>query len=192
MKKQTNNYYNDEEMQTIIKAKQRTINIIKIPMYLSLVGLILPIVIVIWLDIYDPTMLTILRTIPVASIAIGFALAMIGNKKMNDLKAFIGRNIVLGVLEEKIQVIDYMPSEYVDEEFLKNCSFLPNYNSVTGSDYIHGIYRNVEFTYCDLELKLESQDYTANENNMKMTVTNFAGQFMTVSLNNSVHGYVLI
>ena len=55
MKKQTNNYYNDEEMQTIIKAKQRTINIIKIPMYLSLVGLILPIVIVIWLDIYDPT-----------------------------------------------------------------------------------------------------------------------------------------
>lgn len=192
MKKQTNNYYNDEEMQTIIKAKQRTINIIKIPMYLSLVGLILPIVIVIWLDIYDPTMLTILRTIPVASIAIGFALAMIGNKKMNDLKAFIGRNIVLGVLEEKIQVIDYMPSEYVDEEFLKNCSFLPNYNSVTGSDYIHGIYRNVEFTYCDLELKLESQDYTANENNMKMTVTNFAGQFMTVSLNKSVNGYVLI
>lgn len=36
---------------------------------------------------------------------------------MNDLREFIGQNIVLGILEERIQVIDYMPSGYVNESF---------------------------------------------------------------------------
>lgn len=63
---------------------------------------------------------------------------------------------------------------------------------MAGSDYIHGIYRNVEFTYSDLELKLESQDYTANDNNMKTTITEFSGQFITVSLSKIVNGSVQI
>lgn len=42
---------------------------------------------------------------------------------MKDLRVFIGQNIVLGVLEERIQVIDYSPSGYVDEFFLKNAVF---------------------------------------------------------------------
>ena len=191
MNKQTIYYKNDEEMQNIIKEKQRNINIIKVPMYLSLVGLLLPFVSVIF-DIYGPTINIVFRTVPVVCIVIGFLLSILCNKKMNDLREFIGQNIVLGILEERIQVIDYMPSGYVNESFLKECTILPNYNSVAGSDYIHGIYRNVEFTYSDLELKLESQDYTANDNNMKTTITEFSGQFITVSLSKIVNGSVLI
>ncbi len=191
MDKQTANYKNDEEMQTIIKAKQRNIKIIQIPMYLSLVGVLLPFVSAIF-DIYGPTINIVFRSVPVACIFIGFSLAMLCNKKMKDLKEFIGRNIVLGVLEEKIQVIDYQPDDYVNESFLKNCSILPIHNVATGSDYIHGIYRNVEFTYSDIVLKLESQDYTANENNMKTTITEFSGQFITMALCKDVNGFVQI
>lgn len=191
MNKQIVNYKNDEEMQSIIKAKQRNIKIVQIPMYLSLVGILLPFVGVIF-DIYGPIIDTVFRVVPVVCIFIGFLLAILCNKKMKDLRVFIGQNIVLGVLEERIQVIDYSPSGYVDESFLKKCSILPTYNRATGSDYIHGIYRNVEFTYSDLELKTESQDYTANENNLKTTITEFSGQFMTMALSKSVNGFVQI
>ena len=166
MNKQIVNYKNDEEMQSIIKAKQRNIKIIQIPMYLSLVGILLPFVGVIF-DIYGPIIDTVFRVVPVVCIFIGFLLAILCNKKMKDLRVFIGQNIVLGVLEERIQVIDYSPSGYVDESFL-------------------------EFTYSDLELKTESQDYTANENNLKTTITEFSGQFMTMALSKSVNGFVQI
>lgn len=67
-------------MQNIIKEKQRNINIIKVPMYLSLVGLLLPFVSVIF-DIYDPTINTVFRTVPVVCIVIGFLLSILCNKK---------------------------------------------------------------------------------------------------------------
>ncbi len=63
---------------------------------------------------------------------------------------------------------------------------------MSGSDYIHGIYRNTEFTYSNLVLKTEDQDYTAGENNMRTTITEFSGQFITVSLNKTVNGIVQI
>lgn len=63
---------------------------------------------------------------------------------------------------------------------------------MSGSDYIHGIYRNTEFIYSNLVLKTEDQDYTAGENNMRTTITEFSGQFITVSLNKTVNGIVQI
>ena len=41
-------------------------------------------------------------------------------------------------------------------------------------------------------MKTESQDYTANENNLKTTITEFSGQFMTMALSKSVNGFVQI
>ena len=191
MNKQAITYKNDEDMLEAIKTKQRNITIIKIPMYLSMVGLVLPFVGAV-LNIYDTKILTVLRVTAVACILIGFLLAMLCNKKMNDLREFIGYNIVVGILMEQMQVIDYMPSRYVSESFLNSCGFLPAYNRVSGSDYIHGIYRNTEFTYSNLVLKTEDQDYTAGENNMRTTITEFSGQFITVSLNKTVNGIVQI
>lgn len=80
MNKQIVNYKNDEEMQSIIKAKQRNIKIIQIPMYLSLVGILLPFVGVIF-DIYGPIIDTVFRVVPVVCIFIGFLLAILCNKK---------------------------------------------------------------------------------------------------------------
>lgn len=191
MNKQAITYKNDEDMLEEIKTKQRNITIIKIPMYLSMIGLALPFVGAL-LNIYDTEILTVLRVAAVVCILVGFLLAMLCNKKMNNLRDFIGYNIVVGILMDRMQVIDYMPSGCVSESFLNSCSILPVYNRASGSDYIHGIYRNVEFTYSNLVLKIENQDYTAGENNMRTTITEFSGRFITVSLNKYVNGIVEI
>ena len=65
MNKQAITYKNDEDMLEAIKTKQRNITIIKIPMYLSMVGLVLPFVGAV-LNIYDTKILTVLRVTAVA------------------------------------------------------------------------------------------------------------------------------
>lgn len=69
------------------------------------------------------------------------------------MKELIGQCAVWGALEEQMQVLEYMPTGHTNEDSLKNCRLLPEYNEVTGSDYFHAIYRGAEITYCDLCLR---------------------------------------
>lgn len=68
------------------------------------------------------------------------------NALERKIKSLTGEYLVKGVLAEKVQVEKYAPNEYINPDFVKNCNILPNYDRISGSDYVSGTYRGVPFT----------------------------------------------
>lgn len=89
------------------------------------------------------------------------------NKQQKKLKDALGEYIIRDVLAEKVQVEKYAPNEYINPDFVKNCNILPNYDRISGSDYVSGTYRGVPFTFCDLHLQYK--DTYRDKNGRKRT-----------------------
>lgn len=111
--------------------------------------------------------------------------------KLKDLKELMGQYVVRSVLGERLQVIEYMPNGYTNEAFLHNCPILPSFNNMDGSDFIHGIYRGVEFTFSDLTLRTETKGSPDGEFPGD-NVVNFKGQLITATSHKNVNGFVHI
>lgn len=105
------------------------------------------------------------------------------NKQKAKIKELIGQYIVKGVLAEKIDIIEYSPTHYINEKFVKKCAILPNYNRIRGSDYLSGNYRGRKFIYCDLLLEWKGEESTTTE---------FQGHFMKMELGKDIEGFVQI
>lgn len=89
------------------------------------------------------------------------------NALEQKIKSLTGEYLVKGVLAEKVQVEKYAPNEYINPDFVKNCNILPNYDRISGSDYVSGTYRGVPFTFCDLHLQYK--DTYRDKNGRKRT-----------------------
>lgn len=89
------------------------------------------------------------------------------NALERKIKSLTGEYLVKGVLAEKVQVEKYAPNEYINPDFVKNCNILPNYDRISGSDYVSGTYRGVPFTFCDLHLQYK--DTYRDKNGRKRT-----------------------
>lgn len=94
------------------------------------------------------------------------------------IKELTGQYIVKGVLAEKIDIVEYSPNDYINKKFVKNCSILPNFNKIRGSDYISGNYRGREFVYCDLLLEWETEGRDRDGRMGTETTTEFHGHLM--------------
>lgn len=112
--------------------------------------------------------------------------------KNKELKELIGCDIVKEILTERVQIIDYIPNGHINETFVKDCSILPNFNVISGSDYINGIYRNLNFTFCDLELLSEYRDINPDSNYSLDTVTEFKGTLITMNIRQNIQGFVVL
>lgn len=104
------------------------------------------------------------------------------------IKELTGQYIVKDVLAEKIDIVEYSPNRYINKNFVKNCSILPDFNKIKGSDYIKGNYKGKEFIYCDLLLEWESKD---SDGHMS-TTTLFKGHLMKMELGKNIDGFVRI
>ena len=115
------------------------------------------------------------------------------NKKLkNTLKDMLGEYIIKDVLAEKIDIDEYSPSKFINTNFIKNCTILPNYDRVNGSDYISGKYKGINFTYCDLllERKVERTDDDGHKSSKYITA--FQGPLLLLNLGRSIDCYVRI
>lgn len=109
-------------------------------------------------------------------------------KQKAKIKELTGQYIIKGVLAEKIDITEYSPNQYINEKFVRKCSILPNYNRISGSDYISGNYRGRKFIYCDLLLEWKSKDSDEHTS----TTTMFKGQLMKMELGKDIGGFVRI
>lgn len=134
----------------------------------------------------------ILGFLAVACLPCGYLIGKYAENKNKELKELIGCNIVKEILTERVQIIDYMPNGYINEAFVKDCSILPNFNVISGSDYINGIYRNLNFTFCDLELLSEYRDINPDSNYSLNTVTEFKGTLITMNIRQNIQGFVVL
>lgn len=134
----------------------------------------------------------ILGFLAVACLPCGYLIGKYAENKNKELKELIGCNIVKEILTERVQIIDYMPNGYINEAFVKDCSILPNFNVISGLDYINGIYRNLNFTFCDLELLSEYRDINPDSNYSLNTVTEFKGTLITMNIRQNIQGFVVL
>lgn len=125
----------------------------------------------------------------------GVLLSLLGKqekKLLNAKKEFIGLNIVIKILEEKIDIKKYIPTGFISSDIISNSSIMPNYDVISGSDYIQGTYKGVNIEFCDIHLE-QIQEYKDSDGKKeKRHITVFKGHFFRMYLKKNIDGYVRI
>lgn len=114
------------------------------------------------------------------------------NKLEAMLKTDLGEYIIKGVLAESVEIRQYSPTERINTDFVKNCNILPDYDRISGSDYVAGSYRGVPFTFCDLLLEYKHTERDKNGRKRTRYRTNFQGHVITLDTKQQINGFVRI
>ena len=147
----------DQNIESEILEKRKLCKVLKVFKIVSFIGIFAPFVafMVVSRNGYELDSAWLL--IPALFVGGFFLFSYMETNKLKDLKELMGQYVVRSVLGERLHVIEYMPNGYTNEAFLHNCPILPSFNNMDGSDFIHGIYRGVEFTFSDLTLRTETK-----------------------------------
>lgn len=98
------------------------------------------------------------------------------------LKQFVGEYVGKDIIAEQIEIQEYKPNGCFDKDFLNSSGVLPGFSKRYGSDYIKGVYREKQITYCDIKLEAEERD---SDGDYK-TVTVFKGFVIMLALGKSL------
>jgi hypothetical protein len=84
-----------------------------------------------------------------------------------------------GVLQEHLdKIIAFEPKNGLSRETIIKSRIFPGFDWIISNDYLHAVYKGMDFEYCDLELK-EEQEYEDNDGHkQKHIVTTFKGIFI--------------
>jgi len=94
------------------------------------------------------------------------------------LKELISVNIVRGVLADSFELEVYAPGSHIPQDTVEQTKLIDrNWNRISGSDLVEGVYRGIKFSFSDLHL----QHVTSSGKNRKV-VTRFEGQWLTLKL----------
>lgn len=181
----------DQNIESEILEKHKLCKVLKVFKIVSFIGIFAPFVafMVVSRNGYELDSAWLL--IPALFVGGFFLFSYMETNKLKDLKELMGQYVVRSVLGERFHVIEYMPNGYTNEAFLHNCPILPSFNNMDGSDFIHGIYRGVEFTFSDLTLRTETKGSPDGEFPGD-NVVNFKGQLITATSHKNVNGFVHI
>lgn len=113
-------------------------------------------------------------------------------KAEKELKNYIGEHVAKPIITEKIEIIEYDPSNKLNEKAIRASGIMPGYDRITGSDYIKGSYKGHPFVYCDLELEIEEQDTDSDGHTSTSWRTVYKGPFVRIPLGKEMNGYVKI
>ncbi|MBD5097111.1 MAG: hypothetical protein HDT40_08995 [Lachnospiraceae bacterium] len=161
----------DRQIVSSISSRQRLAKLLNIVFIIAFLGIVLcPLfVFIIWER--NPVMGMVALALAVVWVLM-FVFMGKGMRKLEaKIKELTGQYIVKGVLAEKIDIVEYSPNGYINENFVKNCSILPDYNKIHGSDYISGNYRGRKFVYCDLHLEWETEGRDSDGHTSTDTIT---------------------
>ena len=181
----------DQNIESEILEKRKLCKVLKVFKIVSFIGIFASFVafMVVSRNGYELDSAWLL--IPALFVGGFFLFSYMETNKLKDLKELMGQYVVRSVLGERLHVIEYMPNGYTNEAFLHNCPILPSFNNMDGSDFIHGIYRGVEFTFSDLTLRTETKGSPDGEF-IGDNVVNFKGQLITATSHKNVNGFVHI
>jgi len=94
------------------------------------------------------------------------------------LKGLVSNNIVRGVLADSFTLEVYAPGSHIPQDTVEQTKLIDrNWNRISGSDLVEGVYKGVKFSFSDLHL----QHVTSSGKNRKV-VTRFEGQWLTLKL----------
>lgn len=108
------------------------------------------------------------------------------DKQKKKLKLFVGEYVIKGIIAEQIDIREYDPNGCYYNNFLRSSGILPAFDKSYGSDYIKGIYKGREITYCDIKLESEYDTTDSEGNSEHETVTVFQGPVISLALGRSL------
>lgn len=182
----------DREIVSVISNRQRLVKLSLIMVFIAYLGIIICPICGFMSWERNPVMgMTFVALLPVCVLILAFLGRNI-RKQEAKIKELTGQYIVKGVLSEKIDIVEYAPTHYINEEFVRRCSILPNFNKIHGSDYISGNYRGRKFVYCDLLLQWKTKERDSKGRRRTRTTTLFRGNLMKMELGKDIGGFVQI
>lgn len=179
----------DRQIVSAISSRQRLEKLSNIMILIACLGVVVCLTCALTFGERNPVMGVTFVALTVVCVLMIIFLGKSTRKLEAKIKEHTGQYIVKGILAEKIDIAKYSPNGYMNENFIKKCSILPNYNVIHGSDYISGSYKGRKFTYCDLLLEWESRDSAGHRESI---TTEFQGHLMTMELGKDIKGFVQI
>ncbi len=182
----------DHEIVSAISGRQRLLKLMTFIVLIAFLGIVIgPIVTFMVWERNIALGITILL-LTIVCVLLCIFLSKAAKKLQAKIKELEGQYIVKGILAEKIEIEKYFPNRYINEKFVKQCSILPDYNRINGSDYLSGNYKGRKFTYCDLLLEWESKERDRDGHTTTEKTTLFQGQLMKMELGKDIGGFVKI
>lgn len=123
--------------------------------------------------------------IPAAAVAFFILMWLIKrsvDRLEGKLKRFTGEYVTKAVIAERIDIREYAPTGCFNDKFLRSSGVLRGFDKSYGSDYIKGIYRGQQITYCDIKLEVENETTDRDGHRRHETVTVFRGPVISLVL----------
>lgn len=108
----------------------------------------------------------------------------------HDKSVFIGENIIRTAISQVIDIHQYAPTNHIDRNIVKESPILPEFDKISGWDYICGTYNNVKLQYSDIRLKKWDTYIDGTGKKRSRYEINFRGSFLRLNLNSQIDGYV--
>ena len=100
-----------------------------------------------------------------------------------EIKRLVGNNVVSGVLAEVFELSEYAPLRFIGNDQIKAASLInSNWHVNSGSNFIQGKCKDINFTLSDIHLEELESDVDGNQRSS----TVFKGQWLILDLNKSV------
>lgn len=131
----------------------------------------------------------------IINIAAVVALKPIDKKRIRakkEKKEFIGEHIVKRTISDVINIEEYAPNKHIEGNVVKASPIMPEFDSISGSDYIRGTYRGVNMTYSDVTLYKKERYRDTDGRTRTVDSLVFKGHFLRLNLNSQIDGYVKI
>lgn len=139
-----------------------------------------------------PVFLILFLVLGIAGLVYRFKGESICNHAKEELKNYIGENVVKKILAEKIDIQEYAPENIINRQAICSSGLLPRYDRITGSDYINGTYKGQKMVYCDLELEVKREEKSDDGHKTTYWETVFKGPFVRIPMSKKINGYVKI
>lgn len=139
-----------------------------------------------------PLFMMIFGVLGIAGLIYRFKGENVHKNAEKELKNYIGEHVAKPIIAEKIDIVEYNPSNMLNEKSIKASGIMPGYDRITGSDYIKGSYKGHQLVYCDLELEIKEQDTDSDGHTSTTWRTVYEGPFVRIPLGKEMKGYVKI
>ncbi len=171
----------DRIVKTIRKYQMKVKSLSGVHKLMAVIACVIPIgLLFLVLSVISGEVNPIFKYIIMAIIAFLFCIFLVAQnikRLKRKLKQFVGETVVKEIIAEQIAISQYEPNGCFDKDFLMKSGVLPSYTKSYGSDYIKGLYKGKQITYCDIKLETEQE-----RDDKYKTVTVFKGPVISLAL----------
>lgn len=121
-------------------------------------------------------------------------IVLLGQSKSigKQIKEYMSRYLVNGVLRERFSVSSYQPMSRMADSVVRGAGLIDDWDRADGSDYVEGRYEDMEFCLSDLHLERKETHVDSKGRTTTTYVTVFQGLWLTCRLARQIQTMVRV